>query len=70
MEDRIHLTIDDGVADVSLARPTKLNALDPYADRLRRFNQILEHHYSGKERSLARLVNVAWMKAAKAGDVD
>jgi hypothetical protein len=39
MEDRIHLTIDDGVADVSLARPTKLNALDPHTDRLRRFNQ-------------------------------
>ena len=51
MEDRIHLTIDDGVADVSLARPTKLNALDPHTDRLRRINQILEHHYSGKERA-------------------
>jgi hypothetical protein len=38
MEDRIHLTIEDGVADVSLARPTKLNALDLRADRLRRFS--------------------------------
>jgi enoyl-CoA hydratase/carnithine racemase len=28
MEDRIHLTIDTGVADVRLARPGKLNALD------------------------------------------
>jgi hypothetical protein len=42
MEDRIHLTIEDGVADVSLARPTKLTALDLHAHRLRRFNQILE----------------------------
>jgi len=29
MEDRIRLTIDGGVADVRLARPDKLNALDP-----------------------------------------
>lgn len=29
MEDRVHLTIENGVADVRLARPGKLNALDP-----------------------------------------
>ncbi len=29
MEDRVRLAIDDGVADVRLARPDKLNALDP-----------------------------------------
>jgi len=29
MDDRIQLTINDGIADVRLARPTKLNALDP-----------------------------------------
>lgn len=29
MEDRIQLVINDGVADVRLARPDKLNALDP-----------------------------------------
>ena len=30
MEDRVHLTIENGVADVRLARPGKLNALDPH----------------------------------------
>lgn len=29
MNDRIHLTIENGVADLKLARPAKLNALDP-----------------------------------------
>ena len=29
MEDRIYLAVNDGIADVRLARPTKLNALDP-----------------------------------------
>lgn len=29
MEDRIRLVVDDGVADIRLARPEKLNALDP-----------------------------------------
>ena len=29
MNDRIQLAINDGIADVRLARPTKLNALDP-----------------------------------------
>jgi enoyl-CoA hydratase/carnithine racemase len=29
MQDRIHLTITDGVADVRLNRPDKMNALDP-----------------------------------------
>jgi len=29
MNDRIQLVINDGIADVRLARPTKLNALDP-----------------------------------------
>jgi len=29
MQDRIRLTIDDGVADVRLSRPDKMNALDP-----------------------------------------
>jgi enoyl-CoA hydratase/carnithine racemase len=29
MEDRIQLAIKDGIADVRLARPNKLNALDP-----------------------------------------
>jgi hypothetical protein len=28
MKDRIQLLINDGIADVRLARPTKLNALD------------------------------------------
>ena len=29
MQDRIRLTIDNGVADVRLNRPDKMNALDP-----------------------------------------
>jgi enoyl-CoA hydratase/carnithine racemase len=29
MQDRIHLTITDGVADVRLNRADKMNALDP-----------------------------------------
>jgi enoyl-CoA hydratase/carnithine racemase len=29
MEDRIWLTIADGIADVRLNRPDKMNALDP-----------------------------------------
>jgi hypothetical protein len=44
MEDRIHLTIEERIADVRLARPTKPNALDLHADRLPRFNQVLERH--------------------------
>jgi enoyl-CoA hydratase/carnithine racemase len=29
MEDRVHLSVENGIADVRLARPAKLNALDP-----------------------------------------
>ncbi len=29
MEERVRIEIGDGVADVRLARPDKLNALDP-----------------------------------------
>ena len=52
MEDRIHLTIEERIADVRLARPTKPNALDLHADRLPRFNLVLERHR--KQSSLAQ----------------
>ena len=52
MEDRIHLAISDGIADVKLARPERLNALDPAM-----FEAIAEAgHQLRQDRSLRAVV--------------
>lgn len=76
MTDRVRLTIDDGVADVRLNRPDKMNALDPdmfraIADagaRLKEDPCIRAVVLSGEGRAFCAGLDLARMIAAAKGD--
>lgn len=76
MQDRIRLTIDNGVADVRLNRPDKMNALDPAmfraiaeaGARLRHDPGVRAAVLSGEGRAFCAGLDVERMTAAAQGD--
>ena len=76
MQDRIRLTIDDGVADVRLSRPDKMNALDPdmfkaiaeAGSQLKDDKRVRVVVLSGEGRGFCAGLDLARMVAASKGD--
>jgi enoyl-CoA hydratase/carnithine racemase len=76
MNDRIRMTIEDGVADVRLTRPDKLNALDPAMfNALEESGAVLKRNQnlravviSGEGRAFCAGLDVERMKALAAGE--
>ena len=76
MQDRIRLTIDDGVADVRLSRPDKMNALDPdmfkaiaeAGSQLRDDKRVRVVVLSGEGRGFCAGLDLARMIAASKGE--
>src|SRR5215211_6489140 len=76
MEDRIKLTIENGVADVRLNRADKLNALDPdmfeaiakAGARLKADSSVRAVVLSGEGRAFCAGLDVERLKAAAQGD--
>jgi enoyl-CoA hydratase/carnithine racemase len=76
MQDRIRLTIDDGVADVRLSRPDKMNALDPdmfkaiaeAGSRLKDDRRVRVVVLSGEGRGFCAGLDLARMIAASKGE--
>ncbi|QPF89922.1 crotonase/enoyl-CoA hydratase family protein [Bradyrhizobium commune] len=76
MDDRIHLAVNDGIADVRLARPAKLNALDPTmfeaiaeaGSRLNRNRSVRAVVLSGEGRGFCAGLDVERMSAIVNGE--